>query len=53
MVNKKELDRAKVLKTIYNKLKSGGYLIVIVHNSAVGAGATDTKKNIELKIFLY
>jgi predicted methyltransferase len=44
MVNKKELDRAKVLKTIHSKLKDDGYLIVIDHNTSPGRGTLDTKK---------
>ena len=44
MINKKELDRARTLKTIHSKLKDDGYFMVIDHNAAPGAGASDTKK---------
>ena len=44
MINKNDIDRSKVLKTIYNILKDDGYFIVIDHNAAPGTGASDTKK---------
>ena len=44
IVNKKEIDRSKLLKSLYNKLDDDGYLVVIDHNAAPGKGASDTKK---------
>ncbi len=43
IINNKELDRAQLLKSLYNKLKDDGYLVVIDHNAAPGKGASDTK----------
>ena len=44
IINKKDFDRQKLLKTIHHKLNDNGYFIVIDHNSAPGAGASQTKK---------
>jgi predicted methyltransferase len=44
IINKKDVDRQKLLKSIHNKLKDDGYFIVIDHNAAAGSGASQTKK---------
>jgi len=44
IINKKTIDRQKLLKTIHSKLKHDGYFIVIDHNAAAGSGKSQTKK---------
>ncbi|NQZ83624.1 MAG: class I SAM-dependent methyltransferase [Colwellia sp.] len=44
IINKPSIDRQKLLKTIYGKLKDDGYFIVIDHNAAPGTGKSQTKK---------
>lgn len=44
IINKKSIDRQKLLKNIHSKLKDDGYFIVIDHNAAAGTGITQTKK---------
>jgi predicted methyltransferase len=44
IINKKDVDRQNLLKTIHNKLKDDGYFIVIDHNAAPGTGISQTKK---------
>jgi predicted methyltransferase len=44
IINKKSIDRQKLLNTIYNKLNDSGYLIVIDHNAGSGVGTSQTKK---------
>ncbi len=43
LINKKDFDRKKLLKTIYNKLNDDGYFVVIDHNSAPGQGRNQSK----------
>ncbi|MEX0299524.1 MAG: class I SAM-dependent methyltransferase, partial [Kordiimonas sp.] len=43
IVNNKKLDRQKILGAIKNKLRTGGYFVVIDHNTRTGAGLSDTK----------
>ena len=44
IINKKSIDRQKLLKTIHSKLKNNGYFIVIDHNASSGSGISQTKK---------
>jgi predicted methyltransferase len=44
IINKKDFDRQKLLKTIHSKLNDNGYLIVIDHNAGAGIGLSQTKK---------
>jgi len=44
IINKKDFDRQKLLKTIHNKLKPNGYFIVIDHNAGSGIGSSQSKK---------
>lgn len=44
IVNKKSIDRQKLLKTIHSKLNDDGYFIVIDHNATSGSGISQTKK---------
>lgn len=43
IVNNKKLDRKNILTAIKNKLRAGGYFVVIDHNTRSGAGLSDTK----------
>ncbi len=43
IVNNKKLDRQNILQAIKGKLRTGGYFVVIDHNTRSGAGLSDTK----------
>ena len=43
LINRKQVDRQKVLKKMYDSLNAGGYVMVIDHNTAPGVGASETK----------
>jgi len=44
IINKKSIERQKLLKSIHSKLKDDGYFIVIDHNAEAGSGISQTKK---------
>ncbi|WP_462169980.1 class I SAM-dependent methyltransferase [Pseudoalteromonas xiamenensis] len=44
LVNKANLDRQTLLKSMHQKLSDDGYLIIIDHNAGPGMGISQTKK---------